>query len=213
MSIQFKHEMCGECVEYICIHNYPCLDIDDDCPICLEPYNKQNVCYLDKCHHKIHIDCLKTNALQTEVKHSEEHLEAINEIRAEIAELEMERGTLGGYLEYIRSRLFNMESIRYTKKMLEDKKYKCVLCRCINDNILTYDDMFIACCNSVMPEIGDVSASHYCKLFEKYKCRLCPTQDMTKYVKEVKSLMAESIIFQRNLLEEKQMLFRTMTRT
>lgn len=56
MKYSCCHEdICEECMEYVCHHKYPSLNIYDDvCPLCFNGFDLDNVVYLSKCKHKYH---------------------------------------------------------------------------------------------------------------------------------------------------------------
>ncbi len=58
MNLLKEPEICEECLEYICVHNYPILDINGDCPICYECFNESETIVLNVCKHKFCHSCI-----------------------------------------------------------------------------------------------------------------------------------------------------------
>ncbi len=183
--------ICQECMEYVCHHNYTCLDIQDDCPICLEKLYTYNTVYLN-CGHKYHIECIQIYV----DKSNEDKFKLLDEQ----LEIDINRTNLREDFG-VQSKL---EIIKmYKRHNLEDKIHlsfanfknnvTCCYCSQVSNQVITYKQHFQNICNSVLPSIGTISAIDYIQLYDKYKYRLMPTEDMEKYYKETKLLFKEVI--------------------
>ena len=69
--MEFKNSnqnlLCDECIEYVCYHNYPCLDLlNEKCAICYDIFTKENVIYLP-CQHKVCSTCFKQLQIHKEL--------------------------------------------------------------------------------------------------------------------------------------------------
>lgn len=62
------------------------------------------------------------------------------------------------------------------------RNVNCLLCQTIvKSEFMTYKQEFQYCSNLIMPQIGCVNGEHYIELYDKYKYRIIPTDEMTEY--------------------------------
>ncbi len=195
-KINAKHELCEECIEYVCCHTYSCLSLEN-CSICLEDLLPSNVVYLNVCGHKYHRSCILTTTAYAEVARStmlkEEH-----ELEIEMINADFNEGLITNS-QRIASK--EIENNRYSSKVGQSilcPQYKCPYCTIESNKLLTYEEVFQLCCNSIMPPIAFVSAGEYHYCFNKYKLRLKPTPQMLDYLKNTKELFGEELL-QNNL--------------
>ena len=67
---------CEECLEYVCCHKFPILNIEDDvCFVCLDPFAKSNVSYMNNCNHKCHKNCMNQCIVSLDVSYYEKLIE------------------------------------------------------------------------------------------------------------------------------------------
>lgn len=188
-KIRPKHELCEECIEYVCSHTYPCLSLEN-CSICLEPLSPGNVVYLNACGHTFHRNCILTTTSYAEVARSdmlkEEHRLNTAMINAEehISDSQRIAFINGNDNAYIALKL---------KEAFSDN-HKCPYCTIKSDKLLTYEEVFRLCSNSIMPPIASVSMGEYHWYFNKYKIRLNPTPQMLDYLKTSKELIGERLL-------------------
>ena len=188
-------DFCEECCEHVCEHTHKCLELtpDDVCAICLEPFTKQNVVYLDVCYHKIHRECCQK---WDEIKVDDE-LRTINTehaaVREQIIDIQnnchIDKDEKQRRIKYLNNRILE-HKLSVSLKGLHT--IHCAYCKTVNKSAYSYEDVHRMCCNSVMPVIGSVNAQTYISVYNKYKHRLRPTTEMTKYVYEVTELYKEA---------------------
>lgn len=206
----FKHVLCEECVEYVCHHNYPCLDLSQDkCPICVENMTSENTVYLNNCAHKIHLNCAINIEIHENIRIEEEHQNNMMELKNELRHLELllQISIFNSTRNRIKSEIIELKHIitfiqnKYIERKLEKTlkmNIKCPYCRIYSTSTFSYNDIYKMCCNSVLPPLPKkngrlihmtIIAYEYNKKYEEYKCRLYPTEEMKEYISDCQELM------------------------
>lgn len=204
MNIEKKHELCLECMDYVCHHNYNVLDLNDTCGVCLDSFTKENVVYLSDCYHKCCCNCVHSVQAVMENNAEQKYKDCVDSINNQIALLKNNllgnlmnnRHNINCEINWLENNLSILKKQHIEKKLLCGlrNEIKCIICNKINTGrLLTYKDMYSICCNSILPPFSktseSVSAYEYVEQYNKYKCRLLPTPEMLNYVKECNDLM------------------------
>lgn len=211
---QYKEPiLCEECIEYICVHKYPLLNYTDDtCAVCIDPFTKDTICYLSKCGHKFHKDCVIKVPIYKQVLEYEKIME---NRRLEIQFIENEPSID----ENEKKQLIKITKELYATYVEQDREdncdIECPYCRQMSKKIVSYEELYGHYCNTCIPKIGSVSFRKYIELYEKYIHAIIPTPEMKQYYKEVYELFKEVInrekiqkIEEANLLTMRRRLFK-----
>lgn len=188
IPIKPVHCLCEECIEYVCLHTYPLLSLEDNCPICMETMNATNVAYMSACGHRFHRNCISTYVSYDEVSKSAALAENLALLKTDI-KLDTEMSSND------KSILVEFYNRRYMENVLDkfvSPAFGCPYCKIESKDLLSYQEVFCLCCNSVMPKIGSVSMGYYHALFNHYKVRLHPTPEMLDYLRQSKELVGEA---------------------
>lgn len=193
--IQPRHEVCEECIDYVCEHTYPCLALND-CSICMDAITPSAVAYMSLCGHAFHRECIQTANSYREVAKSTRRMEERRLGRAVIRDdPDLSEEDRNAILQEHDRRGVNYALLH----AFDCLGYTCPYCTQQSKELLTYDQVHILCCNSVMPAPGATSAGIYHKMFDKYKVRLRPTPSMLSYLKDSKELMGDFLFLEGNV--------------
>jgi hypothetical protein len=178
--------ICEECIEYVCEHMYPCLKLED-CNVCMEPLTQQSVRYFNDCRHALCRTCLLTANAYREVHENAKMMDTVRLERyvAGSSACIEDRDAFKAYENCVIGDILR-------KRLLNDG-YVCPYCTLKSKKLLTYDELHIECCNSVMPRIASVCAETYHAAFRHHKHRLRPTTEMLEYIRLSKELFGEHL--------------------
>jgi hypothetical protein len=135
MNIDKNHTLCLGCLEYVCPHNYPELDINDTRSVCLEAYTKDNVVYLPNCYHKCCNTCIHVIQSIEETKFENAFNETLSRNYDEINILQNTLLFLRNYnrerAEQLEGRINVIKNQHLEEKLLRglQNEVTCVICK------------------------------------------------------------------------------------